>query len=207
MLSGPARRTGLPKDGGTEAMPADVKALKQDLQRRMDGAMEMLRKEFSGLRTGRASPALLEPIRVEAYGTEQPLNQVANVSIAGPGLLSVQVWDKSVTKAVEVAIRDSGLGLNPQTEGQVIRVPLPPLTQERRNDLVKAAGKYAEGTRVAIRGVRRDGMEQIKAWEKKHEISEDDGKHWQDDVQKLTDQYIKLVDQTYSEKEKDIRQV
>ena len=188
-------------------MPADVKALKADLQRRMDGAMELLRKEFSGLRTGRASPALLEPIRVEAYGTEQPLNQVANVSIAGPGLLSVQVWDKSVTKAVELAIRDSGLGLNPQTEGQVIRVPLPPLTQERRNEMVKAAGKYAEATRVAIRGVRRDGMEQIKAWEKKHEIGEDDAKHWHDEVQKLTDQYVKLVDQTLAEKEKDIRQV
>ena len=188
-------------------MPADVKALKADLQRRMDGAMELLRKEFSGLRTGRASPALLEPIRVEAYGTEQPLNQVANVSIAGPGLLSVQVWDKSVTKAVELAIRDSGLGLNPQTEGQVIRVPLPPLTQERRNELVKAAGKYAEATRVAIRGVRRDGMEQIKAWEKRHEIGEDDAKHWHDEVQKLTDQYVKLVDQTLAEKEKDIRQV
>jgi ribosome recycling factor len=188
-------------------MPADVKALKQDLQRRMDGAMEMLRKEFSGLRTGRASPALLEPIRVEAYGTEQPLNQVANVSIAGPGLLSVQVWDKSVIKAVEVAIRDSGLGLNPQSEGQVIRVPLPPLTQERRNDLVKAAGKYSEGTRVAVRGVRRDGMEQIKAWEKKHEIGEDDAKSWAEEVQKLTDQYIKQIDQALIEKEKDIRQV
>lgn len=188
-------------------MPADLKALKQDLQRRMDGAMETLRKEFAGLRTGRASPALLEPIRVEAYGTEQPLNQVANVSIAGPGLLSVQVWDKSVVKAVEVAIRDSGLGLNPQTEGQVIRVPLPPLTQERRNELTKAAGKYAEGTRVAIRSVRRDGMEQIKAWEKKHEIGEDDAKHWSDEVQKLTDHYIKLVDQSLAEKEKDIRQV
>ena len=188
-------------------MPADLKALKQDLQRRMDGAMETLRKEFSGLRTGRASPALLEPIRVEAYGTEQPLNQVANVSIAGPGLLSVQVWDKSVTKAVEVAIRDSGLGLNPQSEGQVIRVPLPPLTQERRNDLVKAAGKYSEGTRVAVRGVRRDGMEQIKAWEKKHEIGEDDAKTWAEEVQKLTDQYIKQIDQALAEKEKDIRQV
>jgi ribosome recycling factor len=188
-------------------MPADVKELKADLQRRMDGAMELLRKEFSGLRTGRASPALLEPIRVEAYGTAQPLNQVANVSIAGPGLLSVQVWDKTVTKAVELAIRDSGLGLNPQTEGQVIRVPLPPLTQERRNELVKAAGKYAEGTRVAIRGVRRDGMEQIKTWDKKHEIGEDDAKHWHDEVQKLTDHYVKLVDTTLAEKEKDIRQV
>ena len=110
-------------------------------------------------------------------------------------------------KAVEVAIRDSGLGLNPQTEGQVIRVPLPPLTQERRNDLVKAAGKYSEGTRVAVRGVRRDGMEQIKAWEKKHEIGEDDAKSWAEEVQKLTDQYIKQVDQALAEKEKDIRQV
>ena len=108
-------------------MPADIKTLKQDLTRRMDGAVDLLKKEFSGLRTGRASPALLEPIRVEAYGNNQPLNQVANVSVAGPGLLSVQVWDKSVVKAVEIAIRDSGLGLNPQTEGQVIRVPLPPL--------------------------------------------------------------------------------
>ena len=118
-------------------MPADLKTLKQDLTRRMDGAIELLKKEFTGLRTGRASPALLEPVRVEAYGNDQPLNQMANVQVAGAGLLSVQVWDKSLVKAVEMAIRDSGLGLNPQTEGQVIRVPLPPLTQERRNDLVK----------------------------------------------------------------------
>jgi len=190
-------------------MPADLKSLKQDLTRRMDGALETLKKEFSGLRTGRASPALLEPIRVEAYGTEQPLNQVANISVGGPGLLVVQVWDRSVTKAVEIAIRDSGLGLNPQAEAQNIRVPLPPLTQERRNDLVKAAGRYAEGSKVAIRGVRRDGMEQIKAQEKdkKAPISQDDAKSWSDEVQKLTDQYIKLVEATLAEKEKDIRQV
>jgi ribosome recycling factor len=188
-------------------MTADPQALKDDLKRRMDSAMETLKKEFAGLRTGRASPALLEPIRVEAYGTNQPLNQVANISIAGPGLLSVQVWDKSVTKAVEVAIRDSGLGLNPQAEGQVIRVPLPPLTQERRNDLAKTAAKYAEATRVAIRGVRRDGMEQIKAWDKKSEMSQDEATRLHDEVQKLTDQYVKSVDAALAEKEKDIRSV
>jgi ribosome recycling factor len=188
-------------------MPADLKTLKQDLTRRMDGALDLLKKEFGGLRTGRASPALLEPVRVEAYGNNTPLNQVANVSVAGPGLLSVQVWDKSLVKAVESAIREANLGLNPQTEGQVIRVPLPPLTEQRRNELVKAAHKYAEGARVAVRGVRRDGMEQIKAWDKKHEISEDDSKRWHDDVQKLTDQYVKKVDDALHEKEKDIRHV
>jgi ribosome recycling factor len=188
-------------------MAADFAALKRDLQRRMDGAMETLKKEFAGLRTGRASPALLEPIRVEAYGTHQPLNQVANISIAGPGLLSVQVWDKSVVKAAEVAIRDSGLGLNPQTEGQVIRVPLPPLTQERRNELVKTAAKYAEAARVAVRSVRRDGMETLKAWEKdkKAEASQDDVKRWSDEVQKMTDAHVKQIDAALAEKEKDIR--
>jgi len=190
-------------------MAADVKALRQDLQRRMEGALETLKKEFSGLRTGRASPALLEPIRVEAYGGVSPLNQVANISIAGPGLLSVQVWDKSLVKAAESAIREANLGLNPQTEGQVIRVPLPPLTQERRNELVKAAARYAEQARVAVRGVRRDGMEQVKALmhDKKAPISEDEAKRAQDEVQKLTDQFIKQVDAALAEKEKDIRQV
>jgi ribosome recycling factor len=188
-------------------MPADLKTLKQDLQRRMDGAMETLKKEFAGLRTGRASPALLEPVRVGAYSGNQPLNQVANVSVGGPALLQVQVWDKSLVKAVESAIREANLGLNPQTEGQVIRVPLPPLTEQRRNELVKAAHRYAEGMRVAVRGVRRDGMEQIKAWDKKHEISEDESKRWHDEVQKLTDLYIKKIDDALHEKEKDIRQV
>jgi ribosome recycling factor len=188
-------------------MPADFAAFKKDLQRRMDGAMETLRKEFAGLRTGRASPALLEPIRVEVYGAVQPLNQVSNISVAGPGLLSVQVWDKSSVKAVEVAIRDSGLGLNPMSEGQVIRVPLPPLTQERRNDLVKTAQKYAESARVATRGVRRDGMETVKGWEKdkKSEVSQDDAKRWTEEVQKMTDAHIKAIDAALAEKEKDIR--
>jgi ribosome recycling factor len=188
-------------------MAADFQALKQDLTRRMDGAMETLKKEFQGLRTGRASPALLEPIRVEAYGSVSPLNQVANISVAGPGLLSVQVWDKALTKAVESAIREANLGLNPQAEGQVIRVPLPPLTQERRNELAKAAARYAEQTRVSIRGVRRDGMEQVKAWDKKHELSEDDAKRHEDEIQKLTDQYVKQVDAVLAEKDKDIRTV
>ncbi|MBR0682467.1 ribosome recycling factor [Roseomonas eburnea] len=188
-------------------MAADFKALKQDLTRRMDGAMETLKKEFAGLRTGRASPALLEPIRVEAYGSVTPLNQVANISVAGPGLLSVQVWDKALSKAVESAIREANLGLNPQAEGQVIRVPLPPLTAERRNELAKAAARYAEQTRVAIRGVRRDGMEQVKGWDKKHEVSEDEAKRAEDEIQKLTDQYVKQVDAVLAEKEKDIRTV
>ena len=190
-------------------MAADLKSLKQDLTRRMDGALELLRKEFSGLRTSRPSPALLEPVRVEAYGGEVPLSQVANVQVSGPGLLTVQVWDKSVVKAVEIGIRDSGLNLNPQTEGQSIRVPLPPLTAERRGELVKAAHKYAEGARVAIRGVRRDGMEQAKAQEKdkKAPISQDEAKHWSEEVQKLTDSYIKQIDAALADKEKDIRQV
>ncbi|MBB5693443.1 ribosome recycling factor [Muricoccus pecuniae] len=189
------------------AAPPNFPDLRKDLVRRMDGALETLRKEFSGLRTGRASPALLEPIRVEAYGTNQPLNQVANISVAGPGLLSVQVFDRSITKQVEVAIRDSNLGLNPQAEGQVIRVPLPPLTQERRNELAKQAAKYSEATKVSVRGVRRDGMETIKGWETKSEISKDDAKRWSDDVQKLTDEYVKKVDVALADKEKDIKAV
>ncbi|MBC9209145.1 ribosome recycling factor [Roseomonas aerophila] len=189
------------------AAPADFPALKQDLSRRMDGALESLKKEFSGLRAGRASPALLEPIRVEVYGTNQPLTQVANIAVSGPGMLSVQVWDRSAVKAVEVAIRDSGLGLNPQTEGQTLRVPLPPLTQERRNELAKQAHKYAESAKVAARGVRRDGMEQIKGWETKSEISKDDAKRWSDEVQKLTDATIKKVDEALVDKEKDIKTV
>ncbi len=190
-------------------MPEDIKALKQDLTRRMDSTMDLLKKEFQGLRTSRPSPALLEPIRVVAYGGEVPLSQVANVQVGGPGLLVVQVWDKSVVKSVEIGIRDSGLNLNPQTEGQSIRVPLPPLTQERRNELIKTAQKYTEGAKVAIRGVRRDGMEQVKAQEKdkKAPISQDDSKKWQEEVQKLTDQYIKNVEAALADKEKDIRTV
>lgn len=188
-------------------MPADLNNLKQDLTRRMDGALETLRREFAGLRTGRASPGLLEPVRVHAYGSEVPLNQVGNTAVPEARMLTVQVWDRSLVGAVEKAIRDAGLGLNPASDGQLVRVPIPQLTTERRNELVKLAHKYAEGTRVSVRGVRRDGMEQVKTYEKKHEIGEDVAKVWHDEVQKLTDQYIKRVDEFLADKEKDIRQV
>ncbi|MGD0107166.1 MAG: ribosome recycling factor [Rhodopila sp.] len=186
---------------------ADLNSLKQDLTRRMDGAVETLRREFAGLRTGRAHPGLLEPVKVIAYGTEMPLNQVGTIGTPEPRMLTVQVWDKSMVSAVERAIRDSGLGLNPAADGMLIRVPIPQLTTERRNELAKMAHKYAEGAKIAVRGVRRDGMEQIKGHEKKHEIGEDLAKNWSDEVQKLTDQFIKKVDEALVDKEKDIRQV
>ena len=188
-------------------MDAELQTLTDDLSRRMDGAMDTLKREFSGLRTGRANPALLEPVRVDAYGQTLPLNQVATIAVPEPRLLSVQVWDRSMVNAVVAAIRDCGLGLNPQPDGQMIRVPLPILTEERRNDLAKTAAKYAEGTRVAVRAVRRDGMDQIKALEKKHVIGEDVSRDWSERVQKLTDAMIKRIDEVLLEKEKDIRQV
>ncbi|GAN54268.1 ribosome recycling factor [Tanticharoenia sakaeratensis] len=188
-------------------MAADLKALMDDLTRRMDGAMESLRRDFAGLRSGRASPALLEPVRVEAYGTEVPLSQVGSVAVPEARMLTVSVWDKTVVGAVERAIRDSGLGLNPAADGQTVRVPIPQLTEERRNELAKAAGRYAEGARIAVRGVRRDGMEQAKGFEKKSEISQDDMKTWTDQIQKLTDQYVKRVDDALADKEREIRQV
>lgn len=188
-------------------MVADFNKLKQDLTHRMDGALETLRREFAGLRTGRASAALLEPVRVHAYGTEMPLSQVGTVNVPEPRMITVQVWDRALVGAVEKAIRDAGLGLNPSADGQLVRVPIPQLTEERRIELAKAAGRYAEGARVAVRAVRRDGMEQIKALEKKHEISEDNAKHWAEEIQKLTDQHIKRIDEMLAEKERDIRHV
>ena len=187
--------------------PPDLNTLKQDLPRRMEGALDTLQREFAGLRTGRAHPALLEPVKVHAYGTDMPLNQVGSVGVPEARLLTVQVWDRALVGAVEKAIRDSGLGLNPASDGQLVRVPIPLLTTERRNDLAKTAHKYAEGARVAVRGVRRDGMEQVKTYEKKHDIGEDVAKDWSTEVQKLTDAYIKRVDEALAEKEKDIRQV
>src|SRR5215831_1598358 len=178
-----------------------------EFSRRMDGALEALRKEFSGLRTGRASANLLDPVHVSAYGNDMPLNQVGTVNVPEPRMITVQVWDRGLVGAVEKAIRDSGLGLNPAADGQLVRVPIPQLTTERRAELVKAAHKYAEGTKVAVRAVRRDGMEQIKTHEKKHEIGEDLAKDWSSEVQKLTDAYIKRVDESLADKEKDIRQV
>jgi len=188
-------------------MAADLNTLKQDLSRRMDGAIETVKREFNGLRTGRAHPGLLEPVKVHAYGTDMPLNQVGTVGTPEPRMLTVQVWDKSMVSAVEKAIRDGGLGLNPSSDGLLVRVPIPQLTTERRNELAKLAHKYAEGAKVAVRGVRRDGMEQIKGYEKKHEIGEDQSKNWQHEVQVLTDQFIKKVDEILADKEKDIRQV
>ena len=188
-------------------MPTDLNSLKQDLTRRMDGAVDTLKREFNGLRTGRAHPGLLEPIRVTAYGTEMPLNQVGNVAVPEARMLTVQVWDKSMVSAVEKAIRESGLGLNPMADGMTIRIPIPQLTTQRRDELAKTAHKYAEGAKVAVRGVRRDGMEQVNGLEKKKEIGEDVAKTWQDEVQKLTDQYIKRLDEALADKEKDIRQV
>ena len=188
-------------------MAADLNDLKQDLTRRMDGALETLKREFNGLRTGRAHPGLLEPVKVHAYGGDMPLTQVGTVGTPEPRMLTVQVWDRSLVTAVERAIRDAGLGLNPSADGMLVRVPIPQLTTERRNELAKLGHKYAEGARISVRGVRRDGMEQVKALDKKHEIGEDVSKHWQEEVQKLTDQYIKRVDESLADKEKDIRQV
>jgi ribosome recycling factor len=188
-------------------MAADLAALKQDLTRRMDGALETLRREFSGLRSGRASPALLEPVRVPAYGSEMPLPQLGTIAVPEARMITVQVWDRALVSAVVAAIRDCGLGLNPAADGQLVRVPLPQLTGERRAELSKAAHKYAEGAKVAVRGVRRDGMEQVKALEKKGTISEDDATRWQEEVQKLTDAYVKRVDDLLAEKDKEIKQV
>jgi ribosome recycling factor len=188
-------------------VPADLNALKEDLARRMDGALETMRRDFAGLRTGRASPGLLEPVKVEAYGSEVPITQVGTIGVPEPRMITVQVWDKTLVGAVERAIRDSGLGLNPGSDGQLVRVPIPQLTAERRIELAKAASRYGEGARIAVRGVRRDGMEKIKAFEKKHEISEDDVKDWSDQVQKLTDQYVKRIDEALADKEREIKQV
>ncbi len=175
-----------------------------DLQRRMDGALESLRKEFSGLRTGRASASLLEPIMVEAYGATVPINQVGNINVPEPRMISVQVWDKGNVKAVEKAIRNANLGLNPSVDGQLLRIPLPELSEERRQDLVKVAHRYAEQARIAIRNVRRDGMDQLKRLEKDGHISQDEHKVWADEVQAMTDKHIELVADLLQHKEKDI---
>src|ERR1700751_2388092 len=166
-----------------------------DIKRRMDGATQSLKHELGGLRTGRAAISMVEPVQVEAYGSHMPLNQVATVSVPEPRLLSVQVWDKSMVKAVETAIVNSNLGLSPATEGQVIRLRIPELNEERRKELVKVAHKYAEAAKVAVRHVRRDGMDLLKKMEKEHKISQDDEKRHTADVQKATDGMISEIDQ------------
>ena len=177
------------------------------LKKRMDGALDVLRKELQGLRTGRASANLLEPITVEAYGQEVPLNQVGTVGVPEPRMLTVQVWDRSMVKAVEKAIRSANLGLNPATDGQLIRVPLPELTQERRQELVKVAHKYAEQARVAVRNVRRDGMDQLKRAERDGDISADVHGKLSGEVQGLTDKHIEAIEQLVKQKERDILSV
>ena len=175
-----------------------------ELKRRMQGATQALKHELSGLRTGRAAASMLEPVQVDAYGSHMALNQVATVSVPEPRLLSVQVWDKSMVKAVEKAIVDSNLGLSPATEGQVIRLRVPELNQERRKELVKVAHKYAEAARVAVRHVRRDGLDTVKKLEKNHEISEDEHERIAGEVQKATDGVISEIDQMLATKEKEI---
>jgi ribosome recycling factor len=175
-----------------------------ELKRRMQGALQVLKQELSGLRTGRASANLLEPVQVEAYGTRMPLNQLATVSVPEPRMISVQVWDRSMVHPVEKAIIAANLGLNPSTEGQVLRLRIPELNEERRRELVKVAHKYAETTRVAVRHVRRDGMEILKKLEKDHKISQDDHKRHDADVQKATDQAIADIDHALAAKEKEI---
>jgi ribosome recycling factor len=177
---------------------------KSDLQRRMAGAIEALRHDLVGLRTGRASTSLVDAVTVEVYGAHMPLNQVATVSVPEPRLLSVQVWDRSNVSSVEKAIRSAGLGLNPITDGQNIRLPIPDLTEERRKELAKLAGQYAEKAKIAVRNVRRDGMDSLKTDEKKGEISEDERKRLETEVQKLTDETIKDIDAASSAKEKEI---
>ncbi len=182
-------------------------ALLKDLRRRMDGAFEALRKEFAGLRTGRASAGLLDPVMVDAYGNTMSLNQLATVSVPEPRLITVTVWDRGMAKAVDKAIREAGLGLNPQTEGAVIRVPIPDLTEDRRRELTKVAAKYAEQARVHVRNVRRDGLDPLKKKEKDGEISQDQHRKLQHDIQALTDEYIKKIDDTLAQKDKEILQV
>ncbi len=178
-----------------------------DLKRRMNGAVESLKNDYAGLRTGRASASLLDPIVVDAYGSKMPMSQVGNVSVPEPRMLSVQVWDASLVGAVEKAIRESRLGLNPVTEGQTLRIPLPELTEDRRKELTKVAHDYAEQAKVAVRNVRRDGMETLKKMEKASQISEDELRSQSDEVQKLTDSMVKLIDETAAAKDADIMQV
>jgi len=179
----------------------------KDLRRRMEGTLDVLRKEFAGLRTGRASAGMLDPVVVEAYGNTMPLAQVGSVSVPEPRLIIVQVWDRGNVKATEKAIREAGLGLNPQTEGQTIRLPIPDLNEERRKELTKVAAKYAEQARVSVRNVRRDGMDLLKKQEKDHKIAQEQHRKLDKDIQALTDETIKKIDGLLAQKDKEILQV
>ena len=184
-----------------------ISNLKDDINRRMEGAIEVLHRELGGLRTGRAAASLLEPVTVAAYGSEMPMNQVGNIGVPEPRMLTVQVWDKGLVSAVEKAIRDSGLGLNPAVDGQLVRVPIPALTEERRAELSKVAHKYGEDARIAVRNVRRHAMDDLKQAEKDGEISQDFQRDWSEEVQQMTDDFIAKIDAALEAKEQEIMQV
>lgn len=179
----------------------------KDIKRRMSGAVEVLRSEFAGLRTGRASPALLEPVVVDAYGSKMPMNQVGTIGAPDPRLLTVQVWDKSLVTAVEKAIRDADLGLNPQTEGAVVRVPIPRLSEERRVEMTKVAANYAEQAKVAVRNVRRDGIDSLKKAERDDGMSQDEQRAWAEEIQELTDSVVAEIEEMLRTREAEILQV
>jgi ribosome recycling factor len=185
----------------------DIKTTKAEVARKMQGAVEVLQKELGGLRTGRASISLLEPVMVDAYGAQMPISQIGTLGVPEPRMVTVQVWDKSLVKAVEKAIRDSGLGLNPSVDGQLLRVPIPVLTEERRIELTKVAGRYTEEARVAVRNVRRHAMEELKRAEKNSEISKDEMHDYSGEIQELTDTFIKKLDEVLAHKESEILQV
>ncbi len=186
---------------------ADFNEIKSDTKNRMDKTLESLKIDFSGLRAGRAHASLLDGIMVDAYGSMTPISQVGTISVPDARTLSVSVWDRSLAKAVDKALRESDLGLNPASDGQLIRIPIPPLSEERRKELVKIASKYAEQNKVAIRNIRRDGLDGIKKLKKDNLISEDEEKRFENEIQKLTDESIKKIDEMFAAKEKDILQV
>jgi len=188
-------------------MSTDIAEIKKDITRRMSGAVDVLSDEFSGLRTGRANAGLLESLTVEAYGSDMPMNQVGNIGAPEPRLLTVQVWDKGLVSAVEKSIMESGLGLNPSSDGQLVRVPIPALTEERRFELVKVAQKYAEDARIAVRNVRRHAMDDLKNAEKDNEISKDEHHDYSGEIQELTDTYVGKIDESMANKEVEIKQV
>ena len=188
-------------------MSDDIEIDIDDIERRMDGALNSLKTDFASLRTGRASASMLDPITVEAYGQQTPINQVGTINVPEPRMVTVNVWDKSMVAAVDKAIRTSGLGINPVVDGTILRLPIPELNEERRRELTKVAGQYAENARVAVRNVRRDGMDSLKKMEKDGDISEDEHRSLTDEVQKLTDVYVSKVDDALKTKEAEIMQV
>ncbi|NQV54321.1 MAG: ribosome recycling factor [Rhodospirillales bacterium] len=185
----------------------DFEAIKKDIRRRMEGALEVLHTEFGGLRAGRASTSLLEPLQVEAYGQPMAMTQVGTVGVPEPRMLTVQVWDKGLVGAVEKAIRESDLGLNPSTDGQLVRIPIPPLSAERREEIVKIAGRYTEEAKVAVRNIRRHSLDEIKKTEKSGGISKDELRDYSDEIQVSTDEFVKSMDELLAKKEQEIMQV